>query len=169
MRALIAAAILAGTLSGLAAYPAQARGGGHGGASGGHFAVASPGRSGIVSGNRTGGRVFFDQGSGRFFVVDGNSVVRAGPPVRSGSLDGRSGSFDGRSGFFDGLGGGGVLGVGDAGIVSAPPSGRSVSQLLVGSATPASAQIAANLPPCNETAPSGVLIMRGGACSRAAR
>jgi hypothetical protein len=152
MRALIAIAILGGTLAGLAVFPAQAGGGGRGGGAMGHIAVASRAHFAIVSGH------------GRNVIVLHHGAHHFG---RRGF--GRGATFGGFGGFgtfgpFDQFAlSNGFFGLDGSAVVGASPSVVIVPQAVAGAAPPAPAAVVGELPPCREVM-AGVVIQRGGAC-----
>ncbi len=167
MRALVIVAILGSALIGFATAPADARNI-SGGASRGHLHIVASrplvsrpfvsrpfvtGR--FVTGLRPNfgsQRFVLDRFSGRLVAFDRRGFARSRRFTPFG-LDG-FGGFDG-FGDFGGFGGFNE----NPAVVSIPRAATEATQ-------PAPTRIAGDLPPCRETM-AGVVINRGGACSRA--
>jgi hypothetical protein len=164
MRAWIVSPILSAALIALAISSAEARGGGvshHVGTAGRvHMRTASPtfsrhvfassGRFVIVFNSRSGHRVVFDRFSRRFVAFRHRGFGQFGQSIPFG--------------FVDGFGGFGSFGdIGSPAVISETPPGLGVIE-----PQPAPLRTVAELPPCHETTPVGVVIERGTACSRVA-
>jgi hypothetical protein len=165
MRAWIISPILSAALIALVISSAEARGGGgshHGGRAGGvHMRAASPtfsrhvfasrGRFVIVSNSRSRHRALvFDRFSRRFVAFRHRGFGQFGQSIPFGSVDG----FGGFGSFGD---------IGSPAVISEAPPGLGVIE-----PQPAPLRSVAELPPCHETTPVGVVIERGTACSRVA-
>ena len=158
MRALLIVAILGSALIGFATAPADARNM-SGGASRGHLRIVTSrpfvsrpfvSRRFVTGSRRNFGsqRFVFDRFSGRVVAFDRRGFARS----RRFTPFGRDG--------FDGFG--------DFGGFIENPAVVSIPQAATEATQPAPTPIAGDLPPCRETM-AGVVINRGGACSRAPR
>jgi hypothetical protein len=149
MRARSVVAIPVAALIGLAVAPAQAR---HSDAAASHFGRATPrpfttGR--IADSLSTNGDqiLVFDRSSGRVVAFDRRAVVGS----RRSTLLGFPGEFGGFAGFIDG------------------PAALGLPEPIQEAEQPLRSPLAADLPPCHEMTPAGVVIERGMACSRISR
>jgi hypothetical protein len=161
MRARSVFAILGAALIGLAVAPAQARHGG-GDVAASHFGSASlrpfvAGRSvGSLPSHRN--QIFvLNRSSGRVVAPDRRVFARS----RRSTPFGFGGGFGGfGSGFGDFGGFGGFI---------ESPAVLGIGQPIQEVAQPPRSRLAADLPPCHETTPAGVVIERGMACSHIPR
>lgn len=159
MRAVGFFAILGAALVGAAIPPADAR---HSSddAVASHFGTVAPGRfiPGRIAGRshpNRGTQIFvLDRSSGRVVARDRRAFARSRHPRPF---------FGGELGGLDGF-------VESSAIVGmAPPSVVDIPQPVPETARLGRSQVAADLPPCRETTPAGVVIERGKACSHAPR
>jgi len=184
MRALLIVAILGSVLIGFATAPADARNM-SGGASRGHLRIVTsrpfvstpfvsrPFATGrFVTGSRHNfgsQRFVFNRFSGRLVAFDRRGFARSRrfTPFGLDRFD-RFGGIGGFSGFGDFGGFGEFGGFGDFGGFIENPAVVSIPQAATEATQPAPTPIVGDLPPCRETM-AGVVINRGGACSRAPR
>jgi hypothetical protein len=147
MRAWTVFPILTAAVFVLAIPPAEARDAmNHAGTVSSSRGIATPARFVIVSNSNIGGRVIvFDHFLGRFVALDRRGFTGFSPPLAS-------------------LGALGVVDGGGLAVVSAPPPSVASS-----APQPTPSKSPADLPPCRETTPAGVVIERGTACSHATR
>jgi hypothetical protein len=147
--------LLGAALIALALPPAEARSMHGRSAISRHVRFATPGHFVIVLNPNIRGRVLFNRSFGRFVAFDHRGFAGSRWSTPFGFPFGLSYGLGGFDGFTD-FGSRAVMGTAPSTVVLAAPQ-------------PAPLQLSADLAPCHETSPVGVIIERGTACSWAVR